>query len=96
MPYTPVAVQKFHSIKKKLPPTLREEIERQVDLICEDPSIGEQKTGDLKNVLVHKFSMAGQLYLLAYWADEQEMVVTLLAIGGHQNFYRDLKKYLKS
>jgi mRNA interferase RelE/StbE len=96
VPYTPVAVRNFHNVKKKLPPTLREEIDQQVDLICEDPSIGEQKTGDLRDVLVHKFSMAGQLYLLAYWADEEAMQITLLAIGGHQNFYRDLKKYLKS
>ena len=96
MAYTPAAVRKFSNVKKKLPPALRAEIDRQVDLVCEDPSIGEQKTGDLRGVFVHKFSLAGQLYLLAYWADENTMTVTLLALGGHENFYRDLKRYLKS
>ena len=28
--------------------------------------------------------------------DEQEEIVTLLALGGHENFYRDLKQYLKT
>jgi len=94
--FTPVAVRNFHKVKKKLPPTLRAEIDRQVDLICEDPSIGEQKTGDLRNVFVHKFSLAGQLYLLAYCISRSNTTVTLLALGGHENFYRDLKRYLKS
>jgi len=70
-------------------------MDRQVDLVCEDPSIGIQKVGDLRRVWVHKFSLLGQQYLLAYSVDEDAMLVTFLAIGGHENFYRDLKKYLK-
>jgi hypothetical protein len=96
LPYTPESARNFDSTKKKLPPALRTEIDSQVDRICEDPLIGQQKTGDLHRVWVHKFSLLGQLYLLAYAIDETRRVTTLLAIGGHQNFYRDLKKYLKS
>jgi len=95
VPYTPQVVRNFQNVKKKLPPTLREEVDRQVDKICEDPSIGTQKAGDLKRVWVHKFSFVGQQYLLAYAYDEDMMKLTLLALGGHENFYRDLKKYLK-
>jgi hypothetical protein len=40
--------------------------------------------------------MLGQQYLLGYTFDEQTMMLTLLALGGHENFYRDLKKYLKT
>ncbi len=96
MPYTPQSVRKFHNTKKKLPPTLKDEIDRQVDKICEDPSIGTQKTGDLGRVWVHKFNLIGQQYLLAYAFDEATMKLTLLALGGHENFYCDLKKYLKA
>jgi len=32
------------------------------------------------------------LFLLAYEFDENE--VLLLALGAHENFYRDLKRYL--
>jgi len=64
-------------------------------LVREDSSIGTHKAGDLRRVWVHKFNLLGRRYLLAYSIDEQEMTVTFLAIGGHENFYRDLKKYLK-
>ena len=94
--YTPQAVRNFTNTKKKLPRTLREELDRQADLICQDPSIGTQKAGDLRRVWVHKFNLLGRRYLLAYSIYEEAKVVTLLAIGGHENFYRDLKNYLKS
>lgn len=96
MSYTPQAVRNFSRIKKKLPRTLRAELDHQVDLVCENPSIGTQKAGDLRRVWVHKFGLLGQQYLLAYSIDEEAMVITLLAIGGHENFYRDLTKYLKA
>ena len=52
--------------------------------------------GDLRGVRVHKFGFLGQRYLLAYFVDESEEAIYFLAVGGHENFYRDLKKYLKS
>ena len=96
MAYTPVSVRKFDRIRKRLPSALRTEVDRQVRAICEDPALGKRKRGDLSGVFVHKFRLAGRLYLLAYWVDEKEEVVTLLALGGHEDFYRDLKQYLKS
>jgi mRNA interferase RelE/StbE len=96
VPYTPQVVRNFYNVKKKLPPSLKAEVDRQVDQLCEDPSVGVQKTGDLKRVWVHKFSFLGQQYLLAYAFDDSTMLLTILAIGGHENFYRDLKRYLKS
>ena len=96
MPYTAVSVRNFDRIKKKLPSALRAEIDKQVEAICRDPSLGEQKRRDLRGVFVHEFRLAGQLYLLAYWDDEQEKTVTLLALGGHENFYCDLKQYVKA
>jgi len=91
-----IAYTKFARIKKKLPEPLRRQIDVQVDLLCRDPALGEMKTGDLQGVRVHKFSCLGQLYLLAYTVDEPEKRLYLLAIGGHENFYRDLKNYIKT
>ncbi|MEA3355722.1 MAG: type II toxin-antitoxin system RelE/ParE family toxin [Candidatus Bipolaricaulota bacterium] len=96
MAFRPFSYPKFNRIKKKLPEPLRLEIDDQVNRICENPTIGKLKTGDLKNVRIHKFTHLGQLYLLAYTVDETDKVVYLLAIGGHENFYRDLKRYLKT
>jgi hypothetical protein len=93
--FTPSAYPKFNRTKKKFPQGLRREVDAQVDRICEDPTIGEAKTGDLKEVRVYKFSFLGQEYLLAYTEDLKARMFYLLAIGGHENFYRDLKQYLK-
>jgi mRNA interferase RelE/StbE len=92
--YTPRAFPKFNRTAKKLPTALRAEVERQVDIICANPLAGEAQRSDLRGVFVHKFRLAGQLYLMAYLVDEREEAVTLLALGGHENFYRDLKAYL--
>ena len=96
MAYTTNAFPKFNRTKKKLPVALRREVNRQVELICADPKAGEQKRSDLSGVFVHKFQLAGQLYLLAYLINADEEIVTLLALGGREDFYRDLKQYLKS
>ena len=59
------------------------------------PLLGARKKGDLSDVLVHKFKLTKQETLLAYCyeeAEEAEETITLLALGSHENFYRDLKK----
>ena len=96
MTYRPKTTSKFNRIKKKLPASLQKAIDNQVLLICQHPETGEMKTGDLASVRVHKFGHKGQLYLLAYEADEKAQVIYIYAVGGRENFYRDLKAYLKS
>jgi len=96
MAYTPKTSSKFNRTKKKLPGNLRNAIDDQVRLICEDPGLGVLKIGDLANVRVHKFGFLGRLYLLAYEVNESARNIYIHAVGGHENFYRDLKEYLKS
>jgi len=48
------------------------------------------------DVRVHKFGFLGTLYLLAYEVDENAENIYIYAVGGHENFYRDLKEYLTS
>ncbi len=57
--------------------------------IIADPKIGEEKKGDLAGVRVYKFKVYDQQILLAYRFDEYSIL--LLALGSHENFYRDLK-----
>lgn len=96
MPYKQLAYPKYNSRKKKLPDELRAELSRQEDAIAENPLLGEAKKGDLQGVWVHKFRFLQQEYLLAYEIDKVQKAVVFLAIGGHENFYRELKRYLKS
>jgi len=41
---------------------------------------------------VHKYKSNNIQYLLAYKIDHDELILTLLALGTHENFYRDLKR----
>jgi hypothetical protein len=55
-----------------------------------DPLWGEEKKGDLSGVRVHRFKVGDRQFLLAYEFDVDDP--SLLALGVHENFYRDLKK----
>jgi mRNA interferase RelE/StbE len=90
------AFKKYNCIKKKLPLPLRNQINLIEDEIALNPYLSERKKGNLKEVFVKKFPLLGEEYLLAYKVNEREREVIFLAIEGHENFYRDLKRYLKS
>jgi mRNA-degrading endonuclease RelE of RelBE toxin-antitoxin system len=81
----------FNKIAKKLHANQKKDLDRAVKEIANKPDIGEAKKGDLSGVFVHKFKMANQLTLLAYSYNDKIITLTLLALGSHENFYRDLK-----
>jgi len=57
-----------------------------------DPLLGETKVGNLAGIRVHKFKMNKQVTLLAYTYEDDTVTLTLLTLGTHENFYRDLKR----
>ena len=81
------AVTKLHSNQKS-------DLDKAVQLLIADPMIGDSKAGDLAGVRVHKFKIVNQLNLLAYSYGDEILTLTLLALGSHENFYRDLKQSL--
>lgn len=90
-----IAVEnKVKKWKKKLPQTAQEIINAEVQKIAENPYAGERKSGDIKEVFVWKFRIFTLQYLMAYKIVEHEKTIIILAIGPHENFYRDLKKFL--
>jgi len=84
----------FEQKVKKFSKTQKSQLDKQVKRILEDPTIGIEKKGDLRGVYVHKFKLKTIQYLLAYRIVDENL--ELLMIGPHQNYYRDLKKYIKS
>ena len=58
------------------------------------PAIGQEKKGDLRGVYVYKFKIKTTQYLLAYRFSGENL--ELIMIGQHENYYRDIKTYLKS
>ena len=84
----------FEKKVKKMSKGEKDALDREVRNIAENPNIGEEKKGDLRGVFVHKFKLKVNLYLLSY--RKTGVVLELVMIGSHENYYRDLKSYLKS
>lgn len=80
----------FHRAYKRLHPNQKADVDDAVAAIVAHPEIGEPKKGDLAGVFVHKFKCVGQLTLLAYEYDPATR--SLLLLGSHENFYRELKR----
>ena len=82
----------FKKQAKKLHKNQKNDLNKAVMVIAQNPMIGEMKKGDLQGVRVYKFKMVHQLTLLAYNFNADELQLILLAVNSHENFYRDLKK----
>lgn len=78
-------VKQLHKSQKKY-------LDQIIEKISKDPSIGNIKKGDLSGIQVYKFKMVNQSTLLAYKFNKDEIQLILLALGPHENFYRDLKR----
>ncbi len=84
----------FSKKVKKFKKNEKEELDTAVKEIIETPSVGVEKKGDFKGIFIHKFKIQNTLYLLSYRIIEQDL--ELIMIGPHENYYRDLKSYLKN
>jgi len=72
----------------------KKELDRQIETIMDTPDIGSEKKGDLRRVYIHKFKIQTMQYLLSYRFVGDN--IELIMIGAHENYYRDLKSYLKN
>ncbi len=69
-------------------------LDKQIRRILDNPIIGQEKKGNLRGVYVHKFKIESIQYLLSYRFDKDNL--ELIMLGPQENYYRDLKVYLKS
>jgi len=82
----------FKKAYKKLHPNQLVEVNKAIKTVIGNPDIGEQKKGSLSWLRVYKFKVLGQLTLIGYNVEKAgRIVLTLVNIGPHENFYRDLK-----
>jgi mRNA-degrading endonuclease RelE of RelBE toxin-antitoxin system len=84
---------RFKRYVKKLPRHFQQVVLDAVEDVLANPDIGELKKGDIVGFRVHKFTVARQLTLMAYRIESDSLV--LYQAGPHENFYKNLKKYLK-
>ncbi|MEO9654919.1 type II toxin-antitoxin system RelE/ParE family toxin [Marinomonas sp.] len=81
----------FKKAVKKLHKNQKADLDNAVRELIENPLLGELKKGDLSFMRVHKFKMVKQLSLLGYSYEDGTVVLELIALGSHENFYRDTK-----
>lgn len=81
----------FEKAYRKLHKNQLKDANKAISEIIDNPLIGILKKGDLSDVRVHKFKMVNQLTLIAYIYEDAEIILTFLAIGSHENFYKDIK-----
>ena len=108
MTFKPAYHNPFLQFVKKQHKPLKAVVEDAVQNVLFNPSIGEFKKGDLQGVQVFKFKFQRIEYLLAYRmpadlngesvvkAEIEFLVVDFYKVDVHENFYDELKRYLKS
>lgn len=82
----------FKKAVKKLKPNQKKDLDTAIKELMAKPALGEQKKGDLSFLRVHKFKMNKQLTLLGYSFNDGTLILELMALGSHENFYRDIKR----
>ena len=78
----------FEKKVKKMSKTEKDSLDQEIRKIADNPKIGEEKKGDLREIFVHKFKIKTSQYLLAYRKIGRDL--ELVMIGQHENYYRDL------
>ncbi len=79
-------IRRFNKREKRV-------LDKEIQKILEDPGTGQEKKGDLHGIYVHKFKIQKSQFLLSYRFSGKDL--ELIMIGPHENYYRDLKTYLK-
>lgn len=82
----------FKKAVKKLHKNQKADLDEAVRVLIEEPLSGEQKKGDLSFLRVYKFNMVKQLTLLGYSYEDGTVILELIVLGTHENFYRNVKK----
>ena len=78
-------VKKMHKAEKTALDTV-------IKQIMANPTNGKLKVGDLAGVQIFKYKFKTQQYLVAYTYVDNEVLLTFVYHGSHENFYRDLKR----
>ena len=87
---------RFSKAKRWLPAAAQLAVDEQVRGLMANPHAGQPKAGALRAVRVVKFKVDALQLLLAYQFEAKTNVIEVLDVGPHENFYRELQKYLNA
>ncbi len=90
--FLPPATKYLKKLKDK---RLKDLYRETIDLICEDYTVGEAKTGDLRGIYGYDIFYNKTNYELAYKVEyEEDEIVVVIMAGTRENFYEELKRYM--
>ncbi len=91
--FSSAAASFFKKIKEK---PLKDTYRQALEDISKNPYVGQPKSGDLSGVYCFDVKYRGNNYEIAYTINELNgnKIVVLLA-GSRENFYKQLKRYIK-
>ena len=91
--FLPPAAKFLEKLKDKKLKLLYQEA---IDKIREDHTVGEAKSGDLSGIFGYDIFYNKTNYELAYRVEyvENKMIIVIMA-GTRENFYNELKRYIK-
>lgn len=83
-------------LKKMKDKNLKSLYQEAIDKIREDHTIGQEKTGDLSGIYGYDIYYNKTNYELAYRIEytDNKIIVVIMA-GTRENFYDELKRYMK-
>ena len=91
--YSTAAVKYIKKIRNR---ELKGEIKKAIDILAENPYCGEAKMGDLQGLFGYDVFYDGINYEIAYTINDNSIMITVIMVGTRENFYKELKRYLKS
>ena len=89
--FLPPAARYLKKLKDK---KLKDLYQNAIDMVREDHTIGEAKTGDLSGIFGYDIFYNKTNYELAYTVEyvDDKIIVVIMA-GTRENFYEQLKRY---
>ena len=84
-------------LKKLKDKKLKSLYKEAIEMICEDYSIGEEKTGDLAGMYGYDIYYNKTNYELAYRVRQlDDLIIIVIMAGTRENFYEELKRYMRT
>ena len=84
-------------LKKLKDKKLKSLYKEAIEMICEDYSIGEEKTGDLAGMYGYDIYYNKTNYELAYRVRQlDDLIIIVIMAGTKENFYEELKRYMRT
>ena len=84
-------------LKKLKDKKLKSLYKEAIEMICEDYSIGEEKTGDLAGMYGYDIYYNKTNYELAYRVRQlDDLIIIIIMAGTRENFYEELKRYIRT